>query len=360
MSADNIKNKYFSGRRVVVGMGLGAIALLLPLQVVFASVEEDIRFETSTFMKDTVYQHPDHLATDIAPSGAESPINIQWDQSHTGKWYIEQQRYGSDAVCAGVAKEDPAAIERGLKILQWGFEQQQANGSFDCPDAFHSTSFFVEAAAHACLVLSASQYADQYASAIQLMKPAILKGALWMTLPAVAQRGKRSNLPYTHRFYLVAGALGEAGLLCENQGLIDASKVYIREGVDVQDPSGFNPEKGGYDCSYHAVGLFYAERYYNLVADKETKEQLFAMLKKGYAWLRSRIRPDGTIDATGSTRISSGQEKSRNGEVKKINYGYTYRGLYRWSLISGDAGYEELAEKVLKGEDIYKHQISPS
>ena len=33
-----------------------------------------------------------------------------------------------------------------------------------------------------------------------------------------------------------------------------------------QDPSGFNPEKGGWDTSHHAVGLLFAETYYTVVA----------------------------------------------------------------------------------------------
>jgi hypothetical protein len=43
-----------------------------------------------------------------------------------------------------------------------------------------------------------------------------------------------------------------------------------------------------------------------------------------------------------------------------MNYGYTYKGFYRWYLISGESNYQELAEKVFKGEDIYKHQLGKS
>jgi hypothetical protein len=347
-------------KKMVLSISAAAVIGFALPQSVMASVGDDFRFETSAFMKDTAYRRPEKIAADSAPSGAESSVNIQWDQNHSGKWYIEQQRYGSDAVCGGIAKEDTSAIDRGLRILRWGFEQQQPDGSFNCPDTFHSTSFFVEAAAHACLLLNASQYVSKYAAEVDWMKPRILKAALWMTQPAVEGPGKASNAPYAHRRYLVAAAVGEAGVLCGNQPLIEKSRAYIREGVSLQDPLGFNPEKGGYDCSYHAVGLYYAERYYDLVADSETKEQVRSMLKKGYAWLESRIRPDGTIDVSGNTRTGAGQEKGRTGAVKTINYGYTYRGFYHWYLISRDPGFEQLAQKVFKGEDIYKHSIGKS
>jgi hypothetical protein len=342
------------------GFGLiGAISifLLLCIQPCPASVADDLRLETSDFMKSTAYRRVDRLAPDPAPSGAYSPVNIQWDQSHTGQWYIEEQRYGADAIVGGISQGDTAAIERGLKILRWGFGQQQPDGSFNCPDAFHSTSFFVEAAAHACLALEASQYAERYMADTSWLKPRLQAAALWMIQPFVEALGCKHNVPYTHRRYLVAAALGEAGVLCSNQPLIDRSKDYVREGISLQEESGINPEKGGYDCNYQAVGLVFAERYYDLVADDQLKQALREMLRKGNTWLTSRVRADGTLDTTGNTRVGSGQEISRNGVAKKISYLEVYRAFYGWSLISGDSGFEQLAQKVFGGEAIYRRQF---
>jgi hypothetical protein len=353
----------FYGGESVRGAGwlaLTTMALMSLLHSAQGSVADDLRYETSDFIHESAYRQPDRLAANIAPSGALSPVNIQWDKTHAGAWYVEEQRYGADAVCGGVADRNIPTIERGLKVLHWGFEQQQPDGSFDCPDAFHSTSFFVEAAAHACLILSASQYAKQYFDEINWMKPRILKAAIWMTEPAVESAGKKHNEPYTHRRYLVADALGEAGVLCSDESLIAKSQSYIREGISLQNPSGFNPEKGSFDVSYDAVGLYYADRYYDAVADAEIKTALFGMLKKGYEWLRERIRSDGTIDVSGSTRVGAVREMSRNGVPKRVDYSVTYRGLYHWSLISQDASYAELASKVFEGEKIYREQLRTS
>ncbi|HXM02811.1 MAG TPA: hypothetical protein VN939_09435 [Chthoniobacterales bacterium] len=337
-----------------------AIGLISGAFSAWGSVVDDFRFETSDFMRETAYRQADRLAANIDPSGALSPVNIQWNKTHTGPWYVEEQRYGADAVCGGIADQNTATIERGLKVLHWGFEQQQSDGSFSCPDAFHSTSFLVEAAAHACLILNASQYAKQYADEVNWLKPRILKAANWMTVPAVEANGKKHNAPYTHRRYLVGAALGEAGVLCSDESLIAKSQSYIREGIALQDPSGFNPEKGGFDVSYHAVGLFYADRYYDLVADAGIKPPLVNMLKKGYAWLSERIHADGTIDAAGSTRVGVKQEISRNGVPKRLDYSVTYRGLYHWSSISQDTSYAELAKRAFAGEKIYREQLRMS
>ena len=215
----------------------------------------------------------------------------------------------------------------------------------------------MEAAAHACLLLNASSLGAQYSPDTGWMTPRLLKAALWMTGPGVEVQGRKGNAPYAHRRYLVAAALGETGVLTANQSLIDHSAQYITEGLNLQDPSGFNPEKGGYDSSYHAVGLVYAERYYDVVAAGELKARLYSMLKSGNAWLATRVLPDGTIDPAGNTRTGADQEKSRNGVVKALNYGYTYRSFYHWSLISSDASFARLADLVFSGEAIYKRQI---
>jgi hypothetical protein len=351
------RNRDFGKRIACV---LGAVTWLSMVPPGFGSVTDDLRFETSSFMKSTSYHRPDRVAADTSADGAISRVNIHWEQAHAGSWYIEEQRYGADAICAGIAQQDPAAIERGTKGLRWGFEQQQPDGSFNCPDAFHSTSFFVEAAARACLLLGASQYASRYASDVEWMKPRILKAALWMIQPGIEEQGKKRNAPYSHRRYLVAAALGEAGVLAGNQTLVDHSKGYIREGLALQQPDGVNPEKDGYDSSYQAAGLYYAECYYDLVADQEMKSALRPMLEKGFTWLRTRVLPDGTIDVSGNTRVGAGQEQGRNAVPKKINYGIIYRGFYHWSLITDDATYAQLAEKVAKGEEIYKRQFKPS
>jgi hypothetical protein len=314
----------------------------------------DLNFETSSFMQKAAYHNSSHIApeNDLNADGAMSPVNRLWDTTQQGKWYIEEQRYGYDAIAAGLANNDTIAINRGLRIFNWGYKQQQPDGSFSCPDAFHSTSFFIEATAHSVLLLEASSYSKKYKSMTDKLKPKILKAALWMIQPEVETEGKQKNQPYTHRRYLVAAALGETAILTNNQDLLAKSWEYILEGIRLQDATGFNPEKGGYDCSYHAVGLVYAERYYDIVANEEQKKVLYKMLQKGINWLSTRVKEDGTLDATGNTRTGLGQEKGRNDTIKTLNYGQVFRAFYRWSLFSSDAQYEALALKIINGKKI--------
>ena len=105
----------------------------------------DLAFITSGFMATTAYRKPDSVDTDFARDGAYGPLNRAWDARQGDRWLIEEQRYASDAVFAGLLTHRQDLIDRGEHIFDWGFRQEQPDGGFHCPDRFHSASFFIEA-----------------------------------------------------------------------------------------------------------------------------------------------------------------------------------------------------------------------
>lgn len=326
-------------------------ALALLCMPSFCSAPEgapkDLAFETSNFMLRTFYRDVPHLNPDSAPDGAYGPVNRAWDQKHRGEWYIEEQRPGADLVAGGIATKDTDAIDRGLLILNWGFAQQQSDGGFKCPDRFHSTSFFVEAVAHSLLLIEASEYSARYSQTAADMKPKLLSAARWMTNPQNETLGKKKNVPFTHRRYLVAGALGETGILTGDSALIARSEDYAREGILLQSADGYNPERGGWDSSYNAIGVVFACRYYTIVATGELKQALYKMLDRAVRWEASRVNDAGEVITEGNTRVGGKKtETGRSGKKKTVLFGYVCRAFYYWSLISGDNAYEKLADKV--------------
>jgi hypothetical protein len=307
---------------------------------------KDLSFETSVFMTETAYRDVSNLNLESSPDGAYG-ANQAWDKTHKGNWYIEEQRFGADVVAGGIAVNDTDAIDRGLRILGWGFKQQTPDGGFHCPEPFHSTSFFVEAVAHSLLLLQASKYSAQYSQIIADMKPKLFMAAHWMTVPQNESRGKKVNRRYTHRRYLVAAALGETGVLMGDASLIARSESYVREGLALQSAAGYNPELGGWDSSYHAKGMVFACRYYTIVASNEMRQALYPMLDKAAKWEASRIDDDGNINTEGNTRVGGKKtEKGRSGKGKKVEVRLVYEAFYYWSVISGDTSYEKLAQKV--------------
>ncbi len=325
-----------------------------PLPAWHAGARGDLAFVTSAFLRHAAYAKPDKVADQMAPSGAYGPLNTGWEQGNKDRWLIEEQRYAIDAVIAGIGYHRQDLIERGEAIFDWGFRHQRPDGSFDCPDRFHSMSFFVEAAAHAALLLRASDMAAANEGWVARAAPRLGAAVQWMMAPENAVPGQAKDAPYTHRDYLDADAIGETGVLLHDGAMIRASRAYVERGLARQDVSGFNPEKGGSDTSYHAVGLLFAETYYTLVADDARRAAMRPMMARGMGWLAARVRPDGTVDQTGNTRTGFGQERGPQGNLKTMSYGSAYRASYYWAMIAGDPRWAALAISLHDGQQIEK------
>lgn len=325
-----------------------------------AGAKGDLAFQTSAFLRETAYRNPDRVATDGAPSGAYSPMNRRYDATGRGRWLIEEQRYAFDAIVAGISYGRQDLVDRGRTIFDWGFRQERADGSFDCPDRYHSASFFVEAAAHAALILRASRLGPANEEWIRSIEPKLAAAARWMADPKNEGPGRTHDRPYTHRFYLDADALGETGVLVGDPALVARSWTYVEEGLARQDPSGFNPEKGGWDTSYHSVGLLFALYYATLVADDARREKIAPMIRSGLAWLKARVGKDGVVDQTGNTRTGFGQERGPNGTLKTMSYGSAYRAAYDWAMMTRDPSWADAARLLAAGQAAEKKRAKAS
>ncbi|HEY4207451.1 MAG TPA: hypothetical protein VGM31_11590 [Puia sp.] len=312
------------------------------------SLRDDVAFETSDFMSLNFYSNPRAgiVGKSRSASGAWGVVNMTYDSTHSGKWYIEEQRGAAETIISGIIQRDQRLVNSGLEGLEWGARQQNPDGSFSCPDNFHSTSFYLEAMAHSCLILEASPYARRFRQRVEQLKSTARRAAQWMLQPEVLAAGRKRNNPYTHRRYAVAAAIGETGVWCGDMDLVRQSKAFIDEGLALQDSSGFNPEKGGYDVSYHSAGLLFAHRYYDIVADEQYRRKMKGMYTRGIKWMLTRVKPDGTVDPTGNTRTGLGQERSRNGHPKGITYASISADLYWWSQQTNDRSLAVLAQKI--------------
>jgi hypothetical protein len=328
-----------------------ARATAAPLEAWQTGPAGDLSFQTSAFMRTNAYPRPNRVGIHAAPDGAYG-LNIAWEQGQADHWLIEEQRFAFDAIVAGLAYHRQDLLDRGEAIFDWGFRHERADGSFACADAFHSTSFFVEAAAHAALLIGASDMAAGNRAWVEAVRPQLRASARWMMRPEVARPGQQEDDRFGHRFYLDAAALGETGVLLQDRSLIRAAQDYVRRGLARQDPSGFNPERGGSDTSYQAVGLLLAETYYTLVADENERVALGRMIGRGLQWLAARTRPDGTVDPSGNTRTGPAGERSPQGKPKTMSYGSAYRAAYYWAMIGHDPHWAALADALHHGQEV--------
>jgi hypothetical protein len=306
-----------------------------------------LSISSDPFLINTLYKDPTRMVHGVAADGAIG-VNADWEQDPTKPWYIEEQRYGADLIQVGLAKKDDSLIEQGITVINWGFDHE-GDGSFPgTGDPHHSISFFLEAASRSVILL---QQANDPAHLAELKdwKGNIQKAADWMITPTVFPKNRAASMdPYTHRFFLCAAALGEAGVVTGASRFQDAALQLAQAGLPRQQPDGTDPEKGGFDVNYQAVGVLFATRYLLVCSDPPTQAQLRQLIAKALEKERTMISATGEVSLDGSTRITS--ENARSGKKKTMDYKTLAQALIFWSDLSGDASCREAAESIAQNK----------
>lgn len=291
-------------------------------------------------------------AKSVAADGA-STLSAEWVAGTRKDWFIENQRGGSDLVDAGVTLGDHKLVDAGLREFEWGYARQGKDGGFpETGDPFHSTSIFVLDSGRSLIALRERR--DEFPEFMQRVdKLAGQLGAAaeWMLEPAVLERGKRGNMPYTHRRWIVAAALGQAAQLTGNARFAKAAAEFAADGIKLQQEDGLNPEKGGFDVSYQMVDGLNGARYYTTLdcaSQAEMMARVRRMIEKTCHWEMQHISANGEIDVEGSTRML--KEKARSGVIKHPNYKEIIQTFSYAAAITGDKAYADVAERLAKNQ----------
>jgi hypothetical protein len=293
----------------------------------------------------TLYRNPRTMVNGAAPDGAIS-VNAQWEADPAKKWFIEEQRYGADLIQMGLATRSDSLIEKGIRVVNWGFEHEGAGDFPGTGDPHHSISFFLEAAARSVILLHEAGD-ERHLAGLENWKRNIRNAAESFITPEVFPRNRSSSMdPYSHRFFLCAAALGQAGSVLGDARLKRAALEMARAGLQRQEPDGTNPEKGGFDVNYQVVGAVFGIRYLLVCEDPPVRDQLGRMITAALRRERRAISADGGVDTQGSTRLNS--EESRSGRAKSMDYKMLAQGLVFWADISGDGSYRDVAEAVAR------------
>lgn len=308
----------------------------------------DVKFESSEFILKSANRNPGGSSLDLNANGAYGDKNKEYDSTKKGSWFIDYQKAGADPIIAGIYRDDEAAIERGLKIIDWGLSQQQADGSFSSEDSYHNSLLFLESASRALLHLENSKYKPKFAGKIEPAKIKIQKAIAWLIKPGVETLGLKKDDLYTHRYYINASAIGISGVLLKNKEFIEHSKKLVRTGISKQSKNGSNPEKEGTDTSYHSLGLLMAARYYSIVADDELRKPLKTMGELGSRWLSGKVLESGDVDSSENTRTGPKGERRHGTELKAVTYFSIYKALAYWGQILGSKDLNLNGEKVFK------------
>jgi hypothetical protein len=246
-------------------------------------------------------------------------LNGRHEQGEAPEWRIEVQRPAADLVQAGVLRGDQELVAVGWCGLDWGIGRQGPDGGFPGSAGLpkHTTAFFVEALARAALVsVSAGAEVGPARSS------ALASAARWLAdVESPADDAKDDEL--VHRWWIVAAALAQAGTVLADPALVRRATQHAARAVARQTPEGVVPELDGHDVRYHSMAVLFASRYL-LALGPDAPAEHQAAVAAALGWLVPRIRADGTVDLTGSTRTG---ELTPNGHVKVVDQLRLLEGL---------------------------------
>lgn len=247
-------------------------------------------------------------------------------QKQQGRWFqAGMQRGGARHLLGGVLAGDIARMERGWLSVDATFARQRDDGGFlvvhkpydKAPLTFdqevETTYFYLQALAHALLVLQESPHAERYRERVEMLKPKIRRAADFVMsgregiVPAV---GHTAN-----RLLIAAKALGLCGVLLEEEAYKAEARRLVDVALRLRDADGVFIERGGRDSSYNAVALLMAQVITLYLPDPKIDRAM----REAMAWQLTRITPEGEVLIAGNTRTGTGREKSRGEGIKKVN-----------------------------------------
>ena len=294
------------------------------------AVEMDPRFTG------LLYADPRPVA-DEAANGAVG-LNADWALGRRRSWYVEEQAQDNTLI-GGILTSRPAVAWSGLRALQFGFAHQGADGGFPgVPDAFHSTSYFVESTAYSLLFLrEAGKRGVRFpphllAQAKRLVEP-LHRAARWLGRRDILARGLATDASLTHRRFLVGSALGLAGIVTRDASLRASGRRVVADGLNHQWRNGVLPEDHQYDSSYQAIAICYAERWLAYNQANPLAPAVATAIGRGLSWEQTRIAKNGRVIAAGNSRVN-GAERDRAGRIKQIATSYAVRALAYWGVAS--------------------------
>jgi hypothetical protein len=336
---------------------LGVVALLVAGAALAAGTAEpssagsahgkgasaDLSIETSQLVENVASTRK---PTSSAPDGAFGP-NSDWEKGQAKSWNVAFQRVGESDVIYGIVTGQRRYINEGLRTFNWALSRQAANGSFPTASStLYQYGMFVAAASRSMLMLQNSRYASDYRAQSARYSGQLHSAALYMASPAMLAQGATVDHRNTHRWYINALAFTLASRLSGDHSLMADADAQLTVALNRQRPNGVNPEDGGHDASYQALGIYEAEQWLVYERGDSLAGRVRAMVLKGLSWEASRISKSGQLTRKGDTRTDGQEISPFTSTTKGPSYITIVRALSYWAVRNRQSSYGRLARAV--------------
>ncbi|MDE2127846.1 MAG: hypothetical protein KGJ62_14790 [Armatimonadetes bacterium] len=228
--------------------------------------------------------------------------NIIWEQGKASSWSIAFQKHGIEWIEAGIADENRTYLDKGMLAFRWAWSHQATDGSFaGTSSPWYSTAEFVEAIAHAALLLqnfhpvTFTPTPGYYAGwAAELAKHAHL-ATDWMTEPAIENAAWINDAPYTDRRFLVGAAYQQTADASGDSTLNGPAAMFVKDGIARQWANGVWPESGAGDPVIQMQTAAYVEDFLVASADSAINTKTDQSLALAMKWEYPQMDIYGTL-----------------------------------------------------------------
>jgi len=186
---------------------------------------------------------------------------------------------------------NPLVLEWAEASLRFSNSIQHRNGSFDevypNEESFVATSFTLCALAETMLVLQGNKITTSYSGMID-------KGGEWLC---------QNNHPIVlNQMCGASAALCLAYKITGKNKFKDNAENKLATILNLQDPSGYLQEYGGWDIGYLSISIAYLSKICNLGVDISILDDVQSAIGKSIDFVESRVNHDGTYDFSSSSR----------------------------------------------------------
>jgi hypothetical protein len=308
-----------------------------------------INFSSPPVVVKALYSDPSRLLAGVGQVAANGAV--AGNATSAPDVNVESQRWSADLVQAALVEH--TSLQPGINIMLYGFKREMPDGSFGKENDFQHISFFMEASARTLILLK--QTGDPaYASVIASTTPLLEKAAQQFIADGDADRQNEKGKTFTHRYYLLAAALGETAVITHDAALAARAEEYAKRGLAAQLADGTNPEKDGYDLNYGAASGLFAERYYSICTNQEMRAAIRAMLHKALARESKSVMPNGALSMEDSTRTGKDAKHDNSGKPKGMDHKSIIPFFAIGAVVTGEDQYTQIAQRIAMNRGWWK------
>ena len=242
-------------------------------------------------------------------------------------------------VLRGLATGSADDIQATVRSMAYAFEHQAPAGNFannhgvSDVKAVGADAFFLQAFGRIYLLIAESQFRDCGLPLLDALKPKLDRAMRW--LASNTDELMRQDHLATNCLFFDAVAFDLNGKILNDPSLRQIGKTFARAGLSNQRSDGTFNEHDGADSSYQAVSILNITGLMAHEDDPELRAQYKEAIRRGIAWERTRILPDGEVAVEGNSRTGLGQEEFM-GKKKEVNYPEVALAMLYASIIEDD------------------------